>query len=1390
MRKILAFTLVISLILSLAVPAMAQNEATAEEPADIVNVVEDETLEQEEPEGGEEKEVEEEDGKETEEEETDKEPEEEEEQEEEELDEEEEEVSPSNPSVDLEVIAALELEITADGFFLTADGMAFAEWLEYNEFSAIEFTTDMTVSVNEINEYGYEEFLIYGELSETGEIVFYELEDGFGLGEYILIIENQVYSVAAYYFGEEVRLSFAVEGPMMVRAFDSGEAVVETLKEFQDALADEDVTTIVVDGHIHFPMMGAPVVRRELSIVGGSNGGKLTSVFGFVIRAEGAELSLADITIDASDLTVGSIAVEIVDGTLNILDGTHITGVTSSANGEYSAGVLAHNSTVNMLGGEISGNVRGISVRDGSSFTMSGGVIENNIFPATSLPQVFSVSGAGVNVFQNASFTLDGGVITNNTTLNGSGGGVYVGHSSSTFDFVSGTISVNEARRNNTNTALGHGGGVAVDIGGVFTMSGGHITDNNAFGRNNSHEGNGGGVFIASNGSFTLSDGFIDDNKAFSNGGGVFIAADATFNMDGGEISENTVINGNGGGVRVIGEFNMSDGVIEGNRAGTQGQTNMGGGVQVAPTGGIFNMSGGSIKNNTALNHGGAVHVGRSGTGGITAKNSAVLNMTGGEILNGSANIGPGVYVAGGSFVIDGEETLVNSIEVTNSGFLHLIDGTVLGAGSRDRVRVNFDGAFVMDGGLIENGAVEISTSWVNTAGDTVFDFNGGLIKNSSVSISSTGEHDGHNYRAIINMYDDAVMSGTSISFQRGTFNMYGGVIKGLNAGHVVNINMGTFNMHEGASITGNNVSEVIYVNSSQRDSLPAGVVNMYGGSIDNNNVTGRGVVYLYRWANGSFGNESIFNMYNGTIHTNNITLSGSTRGMAGAVTVGSGGEFNMSGGLITGNESSLGGAGVALWPSLINGNGGTFIYDGGKLNMTGGQITNNTANSNGGGVFVGNGAELTFDGSNAFISDNNAVNGGGIYVQGGGKIDFVGASVNNPGDVHLDGGIVNLLNGSITENKATGNGGGIFSASYNYEVDALEAGDYAGIAIDENVKFSSNFAGEGAFRSPDITALSGRIADMTGSVSGQNLFNNYDINFRHGEPLEEFEVTVLEGGTGYAPAAPNNSFVKGDTVTLVPGTRAQHRFGGWVIDDETLPVGAIVNNTFTMPENNVTLRATWISNAPNEFTVTVLDGGTGFSPAAPNNSFAAGAEVTLVAGTKAGQVFDGWEISAGLDTISGNAFTMPGVDVTVTATWVDVAPGTGPGDSGPTDPTEPGPGTTDPTGPTSPEVNQAEPGGSDPAAAPTPTVETNVLVENEDGSFTEIDEAGVPLGSWNWDDEEEVWIFDEDVPLAAMMPRTGLESNAGVLGLGFLVSAIAAAFVIINIRRLKREEA
>ncbi|MDR0861330.1 MAG: DUF11 domain-containing protein [Oscillospiraceae bacterium] len=95
------------------------------------------------------------------------------------------------------------------------------------------------------------------------------------------------------------------------------------------------------------------------------------------------------------------------------------------------------------------------------------------------------------------------------------------------------------------------------------------------------------------------------------------------------------------------------------------------------------------------------------------------------------------------------------------------------------------------------------------------------------------------------------------------------------------------------------------------------------------------------------------------------------------------------------------------------------------------------------------------------------------------------------------------------------------------------------------------------------------------------------------------------------------------------------------------------------------------------------------------------------------------------------------------------------------------------------------EPRLSPTSTPPTPR-EGNVLVHNDDDSWTEFDEYGVPMGTWTWNESTETWDFKEFVPTGAKSPRTGDLGFAMWLIIGGAASGVAATISYAKKRRGK----
>ncbi len=217
------------------------------------------------------------------------------------------------------------------------------------------------------------------------------------------------------------------------------------------------------------------------------------------------------------------------------------------------------------------------------------------------------------------------------------------------------------------------------------------------------------------------------------------------------------------------------------------------------------------------------------------------------------------------------------------------------------------------------------------------------------------------------------------------------GKLQGSRSGSGVSINGGTFNLY-GGTITG-------FVNGveigSHNDIKTGSSFTMYGGAITGNKAdsSGGGGVFLIGTTN-SVVTAPSFTMHGGTISNN---TAGASDGGGGGVYVGVKCSFTMDGGTITGNTATAG-----------NGGGIYIHFNAGKVSISGGTITGNKASAtgntsygHGGGIYSERGVTV----ENVTITGNNSTfEGGGIY--GKGTITLTDATVtdNNQYDVYYDG--------------------------------------------------------------------------------------------------------------------------------------------------------------------------------------------------------------------------------------------------------------------------------------------------------------------------------------------------------------------------------------------------
>jgi hypothetical protein len=500
--------------------------------------------------------------------------------------------------------------------------------------------------------------------------------------------------------------------------------------------------------------------------------------------------------------------------------------------------------------------------------------------------------------------------------------------------------------------------------GGALTM-GGRVTLRNNNNSNNTGDFYGGGVYVTGNSTFNMSGGEINSNTAVQGSGGVYVTGSSTFNMSGGEISGNTAVQG-GAGVYV-----------------TYGNNNK------------FTMSGNAVvKQDVYLANGQKIIVSDELTPPAgeysaeiklvnTANNSVVLEGTVAYTLSfGDAakfKLSPshsGAYLSyqNGKGILINAGTLGQAISSVSSGTTTTIfvqDNITVASSINVQGNVTLT---VVDGleATIERGSGNTGSLFTVNGTGASLTLDGG---NGSLTLDG-GKNNGITADAAL----VTVVSGGKLTMDDGVTLQNNNSGAGAGGGVYVKDSGSVFEM-TGGTISGNNTSSTVYGGGGVL--VDSGTFTMSGGTITGNTSTfiGGGGVYIC--------NGGTFTMEVGTISWN----TADTYGGGGVKVSKPGSKFYMNGGEIINNAGSYG--------------GGVLVDGQGQFTMSDGTISGNESAGNGGGVNIGNtGSVFTMNGGT--ISGNKAA------CQGGG--------------VYQNGAAFTMNHGTITGNTADGSGANVFN--------------------------------------------------------------------------------------------------------------------------------------------------------------------------------------------------------------------------------------------------------------------------------------------------------------------------------------------------------------------------
>ena len=627
----------------------------------------------------------------------------------------------------------------------------------------------------------------------------------------------------------------------------------------------------------------------------------------------------------------------------------------------------------------------------------------------------------------------------------------------------------------------------------------------------------------------------------YAQGGAIFTSGRVTMDIQGSTISGNTA-NGNGGAIYGASTNNSGDIVL--NLSGTTitGNTSqqLGGGVYFAGT--TFTVSGvTNITGNTGKGSSNNVYL----AAGKTVSGSGLAE--GSKVGISGANI-PSTLVTGyaddsenGYFTADRTDT---KLKATTNGALELVgkdDHTHCICGRTDcdgtpegHRMITCKGVSSLD--LIKDSGsyyllndVTLTKTWKAPSGITLC-LNGHAI-HAAWKTAAINLEDSWGFRFdLTDCGTDGKITGNITA--SGSVDEASGVVIGARA---------TFNLYNG-SICDNTLYS--YQTGLKAGAVEAnGIFNMYGGSIKNNQGTGW-VGADSNYIGGVLVNSTgAFNLYDGEISGNRSAHDNRPSGTfnGGAVYV-NGGKFTMTGGVIKNNRAGGG--------NVLGDGGAVYIGAGGKFTMTGGEISGNTVSRNGGGVAVVKGTfEMTGD---AKISGNKAQMDYRHYEHKGGGV-FVGASgtFTMSGNAGVEG---NLVRNGYSDSVAQGAGvyvseGGTFTMS---EKSSLKSNTMTS----QYQSDAKNLYGGGVFVGGTLNLGGGSIEENTAFYEGGGLYLDTKGTVNLGTGTIIVRNNTSEKTTGHnlylpgakkliAPVAPAD----GSSITLsLPLARIQKAEGTAVI--------------------------------------------------------------------------------------------------------------------------------------------------------------------------------------------------------------------------------------------------
>ena len=398
---------------------------------------------------------------------------------------------------------------------------------------------------------------------------------------------------------------------------------------------------------------------------------------------------------------------------------------------------------------------------------------------------------------------------------------------------------------------------------------------------------------------------------------------------------------------------------------------------------------------------------------------SGEFEMSGGTIQNNRSQNGGAIYIREKRSITMTGGTIQNCVGTDSAGAIHMDSGAT----------------FRMTNGTIKNcNAEKLDGGAIYVSATAKVYLNGGTIESCTANNSGGA--------LFINRKAEVYLSGGKINSCTAS-TLYGGAI----------YNNGTFRMNNAYSSIGGTVDNLLWASAAKKGGAiyndGEGALQLSAGKI-----MGKTLILQEQLGNSTGEGGAIYNV-------GSATISGGVK-INGMINKGNGGGIFVARGTVTINSATITGTVSSGAGGGIYASGGTVALNGGKIdscsatngggvattgsvrfNMYGGQISNNKASGNGGGIWCdtagwnGQKADAVITGGT--ISGNTGNNGGGIYVNNSKLISVWGGTINNNTAIENGGGIYSASDSqlflshesigyapTISSNEAESNGAGI----------------------------------------------------------------------------------------------------------------------------------------------------------------------------------------------------------------------------------------------------------------------------------------------------------------------------------------------------------------------------